>query len=153
MTIKTKSIICGCLLGLLPIIKLWIEYPVTLTSIKQNAIVESVSVKAKNEIITVIEGAASIDCYYLNVTFKILPNGPTLSGVNELQICDKSAALEKIKYLKNKQINGYLTKNQDQFIPTDLLTIKSVFKTLLMTIGAFLFCLFCGYLSKKNESI
>ena len=153
LTIKTKSIICGCLLGLLPIIKLWLEYPVTLTSIKQIAAVESINVKVKNEIITVIEGAASIDCYYLDVTFKILPDGPTLSGANELQICDKSAALEKIKYLKNKKINGYLTKNEDRFIPTGLLTIKSVFKTLLMTIGAFLFCLFCGYLSKKNQSI
>ena len=153
LTIKTKSIIFGCLLGLLPVIKLWLEYPVTLTSLKQNAVVKNINVKVKNEIFTTVEGAIAINCYYFDITFKILPDGSILSGTNELQTCDKSAVVEKIKYLKNKQVSGYLTKNQDQFIPTGLLTINSLFKTFLMTIGAFLFCLLCGYFAKKKESI
>lgn len=151
LTFKAKAAIFGCILGFLPIAKLWIQYPVALTSEAKNAEVNNIDIKKKNELFDIGVGTASKDCYYLKVFFKIQPNGPVLPGVNEIEICDQFEAMEKSKFLKSKMVNGYLTKNKDHFIPTGLLSLEKISESLIMAIGLFLFCYVIGYSSEKNK--
>ena len=50
LTFKAKAAIFGCILGFLPIAKLWIQYPVALTSEAKNAEVNNIDIKKKNEL-------------------------------------------------------------------------------------------------------
>ena len=114
------GLLACCALASLPLLALWINYPVTFNMHKVSTVMESIKVEEKNEIVDTGIAVGSVDCIYLDVAYKVLPNGPVVAGATKLKICDRLAAIDFVKKNKNRPVEGYWTEGA-KFVPTGTL--------------------------------
>ena len=136
----------------IPFLALWVDYPVTFNMYKVSAVIDSIKVEERNEVVDTGIAVGSVDCIYLDASYKILPNGPVVAGAKKLKMCDRSAAIDFVKRHKSRPVEGYWTGGA-KFVPTGILGWRRLLLQVALSVILLLVSLAClNAVAGRNKS-
>lgn len=136
MKIVTKAIlsaVIAMMIGLLPMIALWINFPVTLSMNKAQATVSDIQVKSKSELVG-NEFTISATCYFHELFFVFTESPLIKIKPFILSTCDQSASNLFLEKYKHQSVTGYFSITDNIFIPTELLDRRTLVTSIALSL-------------------
>lgn len=137
---SAKAMLCAVIammLGSLPMISLWMDFPVTPSMKKARAIVSNIEVTAKSEVFDT-GVAISVTCYQHKLFFVLRDSALVKLKPFSLRTCDQSASNLFAEKYKHQSVTGYFSETNNVFIPIELLEKRELVTSIALSL-AFMF--------------